>query len=215
MPVITTNPWIHTYGNTVLAYIYVYEQRKNVYRFSGGLHGGLDLGGNRGDAVIAGVKGTVDGIDGATKDENTGKWTVTNESKSAVYLKPDNATYRLKYQHFKDINVTENQKVEIDDSLGTVGYNSGASHIHLEVREGSTSLHNPLLYFSQPLHNELLARIDGVGNPSGEIFYQNISRTIPWQSPTTQPTIPQNPGYLILERYFGVQLATPTPTTTP
>ncbi len=212
LPVITTNPWTHTYGNTVLAHEKAFVDGE--YGFSGGLHGGFDLGGSYEDTVIAGTRGKIYLIEGATKDKNTGEWEITNEDDSAIYINPENSTHLLKYQHFASIKETiddvndvniDDVEVDIDTELGTVG-NSGGNHIHLEVREGTTNLHNPLLYFSPELYNILLGRIDGKGNVAGETFYQNSDKKtrIPWDSAINQPTIPQSPGYRLLTRYFGV-----------
>jgi hypothetical protein len=149
-------------------------------------------------------------MDGVNIDKE-GNITVTNEWTSAVYIQQGN--YTIKYQHLKEISVKLQQVIDDPEIvLGKIG--PSQQHVHIEVRS-STKLHNPLLYFNPDLHNSLLARIDGVGNEAGETFYQNTARTIPWQTPITQPTITQQPGYLILQKFYGINPVTPTPSPAP
>jgi spore coat protein U-like protein len=52
-------------------------------------------------------------------------------------------------------------------------------------------------------------------NIVGVTFYNNLAKTIPWQTFTTQPTIPQQPGYWILQEFYGIIPSTPTPSPAP
>jgi hypothetical protein len=57
--------------------------------------------------------------------------------------------------------------------------------------------------------------ISGQGNVAGETFYDTDPKSLPWQTSTTQPTIPQQPGFWALERFFGINRSIPTPSPTP
>ena len=45
----------------------------------------------------------------------------------------------------------------------------------------------------------------------GETFYKDNAGLIPWMDVLTQPRIPMDPGYFILEHYFGLEFPTATP----
>jgi murein DD-endopeptidase MepM/ murein hydrolase activator NlpD len=193
LPLASENAWIAAYGNTCFAYSKVYLEKQNIYGFSGGLHGGLDLGGREGDIVVAGTTGRI------SKVRHINPSAGITEHDSCVWIHKGSAI--LVYQHLKDICVEEGREVNENTPLGKLG--GEEQHLHLEIRQDGY-LHNPLLYFSQELHNKLVKRIDGQGNRAGETFFQIDNNEIPWQTPTTQPIIPQNPDYLILQKHYGV-----------
>jgi hypothetical protein len=192
-----TNPFIAAYGNTIFAYT---QKLEGNYQYHGGLHGGLDFGGSRGDTVIAALKdeGKVEKITNATLSTE-GKWTVDSEWSVQIFIKRQNGSYpngiqELVYQHFKEIDNNVRVGMIISPSsegtvLGKVGLGEPldkesppagmtdlsretAPHLHLELRSNNY-VHNPLLYFEQSKHDFIVKqRIDGKGNIQGETFYQ-------------------------------------------
>lgn len=137
---IASPKWTQGFGATQFS-----KENPSFYRNTSGLHGGIDLGADKGTNVYAGLSGTV--VDPAEVG-------LAGDAAPNVIIKSNG--YYVVYGHTVGASTLKvGQNVEPDSIIGTVG---DQEHVHLAVLkpEGSTwRTYNPLAFFpsDSPIHN--------------------------------------------------------------
>lgn len=112
----------------------IYGYREHPINGEYQFHGGVDIGGQTGEAIHAFAAGTVEYIG---KDDSYG-----------LYLQLDHGNgVKSFYAHCRTICVTKGQRVALGEKIGEVGSSGAATgpHLHLELKFNQTHL-NPVYY---------------------------------------------------------------------
>lgn len=117
-----------TFGRTSFAV------QSGAYNNIGGIHNGIDLVFN--DGVVTSISSgyVVDVVNRCTEGERSCNKGYGN----SVLI--ESGSYKIFYSHFKDVNVSIGEKVEIDQEIGKMGntgYSTGA-HLHLSTLRDNT-----------------------------------------------------------------------------
>ncbi len=110
-------------------------------------HGGLDIGADYGDAILAAAGGTVSLVEEPVEGQNMGGSGYGNY----VIIDHGNGLYTL-YGHARDIYVSSGESVSAGQQIGEVGSTGGSTgpHLHFEVRLGGPwgNTDDPLNYLA-------------------------------------------------------------------
>ena len=163
--------WWQYFGNNVYARR-IWLQGRQWYKYSQGLHGGLDFGNSRDRSVqiVAGVTGTFKFHD-RVYTRPSGLWIKVGD-------------YTVIYGHLANPRLFRvGDTIQPATVLGELEY-GGQNHLHLEVRYKDRWIINPLLLMPEAMRSSIISKFP----PSEDYFYRSASWT-QWQMPLDQPII--------------------------
>jgi murein DD-endopeptidase MepM/ murein hydrolase activator NlpD len=165
---------VQPYGNTSLAY----QQRNSLYRLSGGIHFGIDLGAPCGTDVVAIADGVVFEVDNLNYGSAPHNLIIDH-----LALK-----YSSLYGHLLERPaLTVGQRVKQGDVIARSGDPAGSAcygrpHLHLEIRDANHSRKfNPVTLIRADWDNVSLI------GPFGAGFEYNLDNPRQWQHLDDQP----------------------------